>query len=172
MQLCFKACFISIWTKASHTLEVETMQTPFRHWYEKKVPLKKRTLFCTFYLILRISSFDFYFTLSFICDFVLLIILLRDTLYFHKGYRSDDTVISNNTHGCTEASICLVWNIYFSKEVGFYFFFCCCGYFCLHNFGKTTSENECGVKYALIYEIGLSMKAGDCDSRQFIKVLS
>lgn len=129
MQLCFKAYFINIWTKASHILEVVQMQTLFKYRYEKNVPLKKRNfLFYALYIILRVFLLLIFILLSpFICDFVLLIILVRDNLYFHKEYRSDDTVISSNMHGCTEASICLVWNIYFSKEVDF--FCCCCCYF-------------------------------------------
>lgn len=133
------------------------------HRYEKNVPLKKHIFFYLFILWIVFHftcalSFDFFFTLSpssiRFCSFNYLATwqpLLSQVISFwwHSYHQATCTAAQKQVSAWCGIYI-------FPKKLAS--FVAAVFNFRFHICGKTTSESECGVKYALIYEIGLSIE--------------
>lgn len=131
--------------------------------YEKNVPLKKHIflfiyLFYELYFILRVFYLlIFLFHSLSIYDFVLLIISRRDNLLLSQGISFWWHSYHQATCTAAQKQVFAWCGIYISpKKLAS--FVAAVFNFRFHICGKTTSESECGVKYALIYEIGLSIE--------------
>lgn len=133
------------------------------HRYEKNVPLKKHIFFIylyyELYFILRVLYLlIFFFTLSpssiRFCSFNYLATwqpLLSQVISFwwHSYHQATCTAAQKQVSAWCGIYI-------FPKKLAS--FVAAVFNFRFHICGKTTSESECGVKYALIYEIGLSIE--------------
>lgn len=161
MQLCFKAYFIYIWTKGSHTLEFEANA---KYTDMKRMSYWKSTFFLFIYIMNCISFYVcfifwfFFFTLSpssiRFCSFNYLATwqpLLSQVISFwwHSYHQATCTAAQKQVSAWCGIYI-------FPKKLAS--FVAAVFNFRFHICGKTTSESECGVKYALIYEIGLSIE--------------